>query len=83
MPSNFVTHFCVPEEKEFLIAEIYFAKEHFAELNTECGDIQLVLYPRESGAPWTLPLKETVEVLDKAEQCLRERSTWFLNNSDS
>src|SRR5690606_24102414 len=45
------------------IAELYCDGEHFGELNTESGALQLVLFPRSSGLPWTIAAEEVIDAL--------------------
>jgi hypothetical protein len=73
----FRIHFCVPPEYEFLVAELHFEGEHFGELNTESGRLDLVLYPRASGQPWAMPLQDAIASLQEAQAELVSRSTFF------
>jgi len=69
--------FCVPPGYQFLIAELHYEGEHFGELNTENGRLELVQFPRPSGKPWTIPLKHAIDGLREAEEQLISRSTFF------
>ncbi len=57
-----------PLDEDYLIAEIYFQGEEWAELS-DFGRA-LKLYPRYDGQPWILNPKEVIEVLRMAEQKL-------------
>lgn len=77
MAQRFEIQFCVPDGYEFLMAELYCDGEHFGELNTESGALQLVLFPRSSGLPWTIAAEEVIDALRDARSQLVARSTFF------
>ena len=74
---EFRIQFCVPPENRFLIAELYYGNEHWAELNTEHDHLQVVFFARQSGEPWALPLIEALDALRAAETEIKRRSVYF------
>jgi hypothetical protein len=79
MTGKFETHYCVPDENEYLIAELRYGNEHWAELNTEQGMLQLVVFPRASGEPWRMSFADAIEALSNAELQIKKRSVFFDN----
>ncbi len=77
MKSNFSVQYCVPPENTFLIAEIYYGDEHWAELNTEHNHLQVVFFARQNGEPWRFPLTDVFSVLQTTELEIRRRSVYF------
>ena len=77
MNPQFVVQFCVPPENRFLIAELYFGNEHWAELNTEHDCLQVRFFPRSSGEPWEFTLADALDALRNAELEMRRRSVFF------
>jgi hypothetical protein len=73
--TSFRVHYCVPPENQYLIAEVYADKEHWAELNTEAGQLQIVFFPRSE--PLMLPYDEAMAALREAAAGLRRRSVFF------
>lgn len=57
-----------PLDEDYLIAEIYFQGEEWAELSN-FGRV-LKLYSKFDGQPWILDPREVIEVIEMAEQKL-------------
>lgn len=70
-------HYCVPPENNYLIAELFFNNEQWAELNTEHGTLEVVVFPMDGGEHRTIPLEIALTMLSEAEQQLRKRSLFF------
>lgn len=84
MNPQFVVHFCVSPENRFLSAELYYGREHWAELNTEHDHLQVLFFSRSCGEPWAFPLAEAMDALRNAELEIRRRSVFFdTEGSDS
>lgn len=59
-----------PSDREKLVAEIFFDKEQFAELNQENGILTLEFYPRKDGEFWRLDFDQAINSLVEARQKL-------------
>jgi hypothetical protein len=70
-------HYGIPSENRFLIAEIFVDGEHWAELNTEAGHLQVVFFRRGSESEWRLPFDFANTVLNEAASELKRRSVFF------
>lgn len=55
-----------PPDRIFLVSEIFFDSEQFAEINQESGELVLEIYPRRDGRPWTIGYLEMITVLEEA-----------------
>jgi hypothetical protein len=65
--------FTGPLEKEWLIAEIYYKDEEWAELR-EFGE-QITFFSRNDNAPWVLPYEEVIWILSAARNEVLENPT--------
>lgn len=59
-----------PPDRDFLVAEIWFENDHFAELNIERGEVRVELYPHPTRELWDLPLAVLKQALKQAESAL-------------
>ena len=56
--------------EEALSNPVSLSREMVAELNQESGDLQVELYARRSGEPWTFSCEEFLEAMNRAKQRL-------------
>lgn len=63
-----------PPDRELLVAEIFFLSEQFAEINQEGTELEIEIYPRRDGSPWTLTYFEVMTALEKARVRLQGSS---------
>ena len=77
MNKDFRIHFCVPPNYDHLMSELYIGTEHFGEINTEKGYLEVILYGRKSGEPWELAAEDILELLQSAIDQLKHRSIFF------
>ena len=59
-----------PPDRQYIVAEIFFGNEQWAEINKEVGSLQVEFYPRQNGEPWSLSFQQAVEALNKAKEKL-------------
>jgi hypothetical protein len=59
-----------PPDREKLVAELFYDREQWAEINQDSGTLRLELYPRRDGKPWDLPFDEALAVLQTAKERL-------------
>jgi hypothetical protein len=55
-----------PPDRNYLVAEIWFSDEQWAEVNQEEDELRVEIYPRQGGGPWSFPLTDALEALMKA-----------------
>jgi hypothetical protein len=60
-----------PPDRKYLVAEIFFGSEQWAELNQEGDNLQLEIYPRQNGQPWSFNFQDAVESLNEAKEKLQ------------
>lgn len=77
MSQSFEIQFCVPPGYQHLVAELYYNQEHFGELNTENGQLELLLFACPSGKPWQIPLADAINSLQDAQAQFMARSAFF------
>ncbi len=77
MPQPFKIHFCVPDGYNFMMAELYYGGEYFAELNTESGSLQVIIYPLPSGESWSISAEDLIEGLEDAKSRFQAKSAFF------
>jgi hypothetical protein len=78
MPKGFRCTFAVPPGYKFLIAELHYGNDHWAELNTERGRLELIVFPSHlSRQQLAVPFEEALKALQQAERELRSRSVFF------
>lgn len=63
---NFKIAISSPPDREYLVAEIFFGSEQFAEINQDEGSLTVEIYPRKDEKPWAMSLREAIEALEKA-----------------
>jgi hypothetical protein len=59
-----------PPDRRNLVAEIFFDNEQWAELSKEGENLQLDIYPKQDGQPWSLSFQKVFEVLIEAKERL-------------
>jgi len=59
-----------PPDREYLVSEVFFEGDQWAEVNQESGSLTVELYPRRDGQPWRLDFEEAVAALLEAKQRL-------------
>jgi hypothetical protein len=59
-----------PPDREKLVAEIFYGREQWAELNTESDSLTIELYPRPTGDPWSFAYDSAVAALQEARRRL-------------
>lgn len=59
-----------PPDREKLVAEIYFDRVQWAEINQEHDALQVEFYPREDNQPWRIAFTEAIEALSEAKRRL-------------
>jgi hypothetical protein len=59
-----------PPDRERLVAEVFYAREQWAEINQERGSLTLELYPRRDGKPWEFSFDEALTALRCAQRRL-------------
>lgn len=74
---SFRINYCVPPGYQFLMAEVYLHDRHVAELNTEVGYLQVVIYPPPGEEAARLPFDDLLPALQAAGSELRQRSRFF------
>jgi hypothetical protein len=62
-----------PPDRQYLVAEIFFGNEQWAELNQEGDILQLEIYPRQNGQPWSLSFQTVLEALNEANEKLQQK----------
>jgi hypothetical protein len=62
-----------PPDRKYLVAEIFFGSEQWAELSQEGDNLRLEIYPRQNGRQWSLNFQEVVESLNEAKEKLQAK----------
>jgi hypothetical protein len=57
-------------DRDVLVGELWVGPEQFAEVNTENGVPEMVIYPRRDGKEWIVPLEEVEAALRWVRQRL-------------
>lgn len=70
---NFEVAISSPPDREYLVAEVFFGSEQFAEINQETGLLVVEIYPRRNGKPWTLSFRDVIESFEEAQRELLRR----------
>ena len=74
MSRRIVVELCSPPDRERLVAAVLVDGEQWVEINQEQGRLELEIYPRRDGSPWSIGCDEAIEALVKARAGLLERS---------
>ena len=56
-----------PPDREKLVAEVLCENEQWAEINQESATLQLEIYPRRDGQPWSFPFDDALAALQAAK----------------
>ncbi len=59
-----------PPDREYVVAEIFFGHEQWAEVNTEGDRVTLELYAKRTGGPWAFAYDEALEAIQEARRRL-------------
>jgi hypothetical protein len=57
-------------DREKVVAELWWGDEMWGEISQEGPEPQLELYPRRDGRPWSFPLAEALDLIQRARRTL-------------
>jgi hypothetical protein len=70
MNLNFRVCISSPPDREHLVAEIFLGDDQWAEINQENGCLEVEIYPKPNGQPWSLGLEDMLSITETAKEKL-------------
>jgi len=57
-----------PPDRDKLVAEIFFGRHQWGELNQEGPELVVEIYPRSDRKPWSVSYEQIIYALEKAKK---------------